>query len=70
MNARKWIKHHGQLKKSDPNSVRKDKVVGKKRKVGESSEGGVVHVSSSAHKGTCFVLSLLVFSQSLLHGCM
>lgn len=49
INARNWIKRRGQLKKSDPNSIRKDRVVGKKRKIGESS-GGAVHISSSGHQ--------------------
>jgi hypothetical protein len=66
INARNWIKRRGQLKKSDPNSIRKDRVVGKKRKIGESS-GGAVHISSSGHQGMCFVLSFPVFPQSLLH---
>jgi len=59
MNARKWIKLHGQLNKSDPNNVRQDKVNGNKRKIGESSGGRrVIQISSSGHEGTCFQYSL------------
>jgi hypothetical protein len=68
INARKWIKHHGQLKKSDPNSVKQDKVTGNKRKIGESSGGrGVIQISSSGHQGTCFLFSFPVLSSSVLH---
>jgi hypothetical protein len=63
INARKWIKHHGQLKKSDPNSVKQDKVTGNKRKIGEPSGGrGVIQISSSGHQGTCFLFSFPVLS--------
>lgn len=63
INARKWIKLHGELKKSDPNSVRQDKVTGDKRKIGESSGGrGVIQISSSGHQGTCFLFSFPVLS--------
>jgi hypothetical protein len=61
INARKWIKLHGQFKKSDPNSVKKDKDIGKKRKIGESFGGGDIHSSPSGYQGSCFVLSFPVF---------
>lgn len=68
INARKWIKFHGKLKKSDPNSIRQDKVNGDKRKIGESSgERGVTQISSSGHEGTCFLFSFPVLSWSVLH---
>jgi hypothetical protein len=68
INARKWIKLHGQLKKSDPNGVKQDKVTGSKRKIGESSGGrgvtqigessggrGVTQIYSVGHQGMCFI---------------
>ena len=63
INARKWIKLNGQLQKSDPNSVRQDKVNGDKRKTEESSGGrGVIQISSSGHEGTCCLFSFPVLS--------
>jgi hypothetical protein len=53
INAKKWVQLHGHFKKSDPNSVRNDKGVHKRKKLEEASGAGVVYASSSEHQGTC-----------------